>query len=504
MVVRRARIVLVSVVAAALGAAACRKAGPVTPVPPASADAPTVRAPTASAAAPAKTPAEDAAEIAAALARGAFAEVRARFDDAMQKALTAAQLESMWRAAEEQFGSFVEQVGVIESEKDGHAVATVTIRLTGATLDVRIVFDEARRIIGMVARPSQVATGPRPQTPKPPFAYEEREVAYPNPVDGSTLAGTLTLPPDGGPHPAVLLITGSGVQDRDETLFGHKPFLVIADQLTNNGIAVLRVDDRGIGKTTGQAQGATVETHATDVEAGIAFLAGQKDIDPQRIGLIGHSEGGILAAVVAARRPDVAFVVSLAGTGLPGAEINPLQVEAIMRAQALPEPSIHVIVEAQRKLMGLIAKDAPDADIRAAVREAFVAANGEFGGGAPVDDAQIDARVQTESLTLLSPWYRSFVKLDPAASWSQVRVPVLVLIGDRDVQVPADANLAAIEKALKKAGNKRHQLSKLPGLNHLFQTAKTGLVEEYGKLEETFAPSALELMTAWLRKQAQL
>lgn len=345
--------------------------------------------------------------------------------------------------------------------------------------------------------------GPRrPQHPVPPFPYEQREVEYVNPADGTRLAGTLTVPPGPGPHPAALLITGSGPQDRDESLLGHKPFLVLADHLTRRGIAVLRVDDRGVGGSTGDVSQASADVFAGDALAGVEFLAAQPGIDPARIGLIGHSEGGIVGPLAASRSERVAFVVMLAGTGLPGEDILRLQLADVMRASGADEETIARQGEAQGRLFELLRRGASDDELRAAVD---VMVRDEVArSGQPADDATIQAAVAAQMAALTSPWFRSFLVHDPRPALRQVRCPVLALNGSLDVQVAADVNLAEIAAALEEGGNPDHTAVKLDGLNHLFQTAQTGGVEEYAMIEETFAPAALDLIAGWIRARVGL
>jgi pimeloyl-ACP methyl ester carboxylesterase len=445
-----------------------------------------------------------AQEIVQWIDEGKHEKVRDLFDPAMERALpNDAAVAQMWSSVEAQFGNLKKQIVAEQTEQKPYTIVLVTSEFEKSPMDVRIVFDEEGRLSGVqvVATQNPAAFGERPQTPKPPFPYAEREVLYDNPVAKTKIGGTLTLPVGAGPHPVVLLITGSGSQDRDETLFGHKPFLVIADHLARKGIAVLRVDDRGVGKSTGDPMVSTIEDHATDVEAGIAFLKTQKEIDPKRIGLAGHSEGGLIAPIVAARSTDVAFIVSLAGPGVSGAELNPMQVKALLEAQKVSPAVIAEIVAGQSKLMQLIVKDAPDAELKAALKELAKAGAKVTPGESPED---AEKSVGVELGRLLSPWFRSWAKLEPAAHLSKVRVPMLILIGDKDLQVPADANIARAKDALAKGGNTQVRAEKLPGLNHLFQTAKTGAVEEYVTISETFNPAALELMTGWLRATAHL
>jgi uncharacterized protein len=429
---------------------------------------------------------------------GEHAKIRDLFDAAMSKAIPSdALLEATWQAIEQQFGQYQLQLETTITQQDPYTVALVTCAFEKAPMDVRLVFDAGNRLAGLQVVPSQSVTayGERPQLPKPPFPYVEEEVAYKNPVTNIEGGGTLTLPPGPGPHPAVLLITGSGSQDRDETLFGHKPFAVIADRLTRDGVAVLRVDDRGIGKTGGDPATSTVEDHATDVEAGIAFLAAREDIDAKRIGLIGHSEGGVIAPIVAARSDKIAFIVSLAGPGVSGAALNPMQVRALLEAGGGPKEIIEQIVAGQTELMALLVADAPEEQLIEAVKQLALVAV-KLTPGAKPDDLDAAKAAALQIAPLLSPWFRSWAKLDPAVHLAKLEIPVLVMIGDKDLQVPAEPNLAVIDGAL--AGKPKVRTEKLPGLNHLFQTAKTGTVEEYVTLSETFAPAALDMLAQWV------
>lgn len=347
----------------------------------------------------------------------------------------------------------------------------------------------------------------RPQTPKPPFPYAVRDVTYPNEAAGITLAGTLTVPEGDGPHPAVVLISGSGQQDRNEAIFGHEPFRVLADHLSRRGIAVLRFDDRGVGGSGGNPATATSVDFAGDVVAGIAFLKQQPGIDPGRIGLIGHSEGGIIAPMVAVEHPDdVAFIVLLAGTGLPGREILILQSELMGRATGMNKEQIAQTGRLLPALLDLIVADAPDeaiaASIRAMAEEQARAA--DLDPASPEGVAAIDGVVQQQTLQLASPWMRWFIKHDPRPVLKRVRQPVLALNGGLDMQVAAAANLSAIAGALKEGGNTDITVTEIVGLNHLFQTARTGGVAEYAEIEETMSPLALDTIAEWVRKRSGL
>ena len=337
----------------------------------------------------------------------------------------------------------------------------------------------------------------RPQLPVGPFLYMEREVAYTNGTDGTTLAGTLTIPAGPGPHPAAIMITGSGAQDRDQSIMGHKPFLVIADHLTRNGIAVLRVDDRGVGGSSGTTHTSTSAEFAGDVLAGLSFLAGQPEIDAGRIGLIGHSEGGMVAVMVAARSPDPAFVVMLAGPGLPGREILSLQLGLIQRAGGREEENVVAQLAAQATLLDLLAAGAEEESVRAALAALAELQIGELPPEQALSEEGLQAVLDAEYAKVDNAWFRFFVSYDPTYDLKGVVVPLLALNGSLDLQVPAPQNLAAIERIVG-MGNEDVTVMELAGLNHLFQTAATGHPAEYAAIEETFSPTALEIMAGWI------
>jgi fermentation-respiration switch protein FrsA (DUF1100 family) len=339
--------------------------------------------------------------------------------------------------------------------------------------------------------PARDSARRRPQTPVKPYPYKEEEVSYDNTVQNVHLAATLTIPPGSGPFPAVLLITGSGPQDRDETLpFQHRPFLVLADYLTRHGIVVLRADDRGVGKSSGDFAAATTADFATDTEAGIAYLKKRPEVNAHKLGLIGHSEGGVIAPMVAARNADVSFIVMMAGPGVRGDEIIPAQLTAIMEAGGAGKQEAEKAAADERELLLLSEHENDDAVIQKKIREL---SNGR------TSEAQADA--QTKQIR--SRWYQYFLQYDPATALEKVKCPVLALNGEKDRQVPASQNLPAIRKALETSGNTHFEVDELAGLNHLFQTAKTGSPMEYAEIEETISPVALEKISGWILKQGQ-
>lgn len=339
----------------------------------------------------------------------------------------------------------------------------------------------------------------RPQHPRPPYPYRSEEVTVES-VPGVRLAGTLTLPTGAGPHPGVVLVTGSGAQDRDETLLGHKPFLVLSDHLTRNGIAVLRLDDRGTGQSTGSFAAATSEDFARDASAALRWLRARPEVKDDAVGIVGHSEGGMIGPMVAARYPDdVNFLVLLAGPGMPSAELLMLQGALISRAGGESEAEVQRTIALQRELFSAIAQTADSTALHARLREISARFRASLTAEERAQPGYSDATMEATLGTLVSPWYRWFIRYDPAPALRATRVPVLALNGSLDLQVPPDENLAGIVQGLRAAGNRDVTTEELPGLNHLFQTATTGAPSEYAQIEETMAPVVLERVTAWIR-----
>ncbi len=339
----------------------------------------------------------------------------------------------------------------------------------------------------------------RPQEPKPPFPYLAEEVTFQS--GAITLAGTLTIPSGDGPFPAVLLITGSGSQNRDEEVFGHKPFLVLADYLTRGGIAVLRIDDRGVGGSSGGDTQATTADLAGDALAGVRFLKEHPGIDPGRIGLLGHSEGGEIAPMAAAQSPDVAYIVLLAGLGVPGGELLSRQTELMYTRAGIPEEKMRPALDEHRKALDLVRAGADSTQLRAQVEKMIRAQLAAQSTARTLSQDELDVSVDTALKQLMHPWMRYFITHDPRPTLRQVRVPVLALNGELDVQVDPDQNLPEIRKALEEGGNRDVTVRELPGLNHLFQKAQTGSLDEYAQIEETMNPEALEAVRQWIQKQ---
>ncbi|SFC30433.1 hypothetical protein SAMN05421747_10818 [Parapedobacter composti] len=338
----------------------------------------------------------------------------------------------------------------------------------------------------------------RPQEPKPPFPYHIEEVNVANRDAGITLAGTLTRPMTGGPFPAMVLISGSGPQNRDEELFGHKPFWVIADYLTRHGYAVLRCDDRGVGASTGIFATATTADFASDASAAVDFLRSAPSIDPDGIGILGHSEGGMVAAMVASTRNDIAFLVLLASPGIPSDSLLMMQTRMIGAASGLSPAQLSANAQLNRQLYDLvIGEDNPD--VLDSKLEAFLSSSLQTAlSDSAVTGEAATAAIMRQKAQLNTPWMRYFLRFNPAKYLSRVKCPVLALNGDKDLQVAAKENLTGIAAALQAGGNEQITVKALSGLNHLFQESKTGLPAEYSTISQTISPMVLEEVRRWL------
>lgn len=347
----------------------------------------------------------------------------------------------------------------------------------------------------------EVEAPSRPQEPLPPFPYDAEDALYSN--GEVKIAGTLTLPRGDRKVPAALLISGSGALNRDLELAGHKPFLVLADHLTRLGIAVLRVDDRGVGGSTGSTMNSTSRNKADDVLAGVRFLRGHNRIDPGRVGLIGISEGGMVAPLALNRvEPGtIAFAVLLAGPGVPGGELLSQQLKRIAAANGATAETIERVAALQDRALQIVASEMPPAAAEAALREVVkeqLAASPETAqlGGEALESA-VSAAVESS----LTPWFRFFIRYDPRPALGGLAVPTLALFGGKDTQVDADQNQSAMEAALAGSGNEDVTIRRFPEMNHLFQTAGTGSPSEYALIEETMAAEVLETIGDWIRER---
>ena len=337
----------------------------------------------------------------------------------------------------------------------------------------------------------------RPQTPQPPFNYKIEEVTFTNPIDKNTLAGTLTTPSNKKDFPIVVLISGSGQQNRDSEIFGHKEFWVIADDFAKKGIGVLRVDDRVTGGSNGATTSMTTENFAGDTNAAVEFLA-QKGYT--NIGLIGHSEGGIIAPMVASQNSKVKFIISMAGPGIPTDELLLLQSNAIGKASGATDEELKSIEAANRKIYSVI-KNYNGVDLNGEVKKIIIAQMQKLPKVQQPSADEIEKIAEQESKKISIPWFSYFMKINPDVYWSKLKIPVLAINGANDLQVIPKENLAGIKTSLEKAKNKHFETVEFPNLNHLFQEAKTGSVEEYAQIEQTIAPQVLDKMSAWILKK---
>jgi len=349
-----------------------------------------------------------------------------------------------------------------------------------------------------VAHPSTVN---RPQTPKPPFPYAAEDVIYANKDHSIQYGATITIPQGEGSFPAVILITGSGQQNRDEELFGHKPFAVIADFLTRQGYVVLRVDDRGIGKTTGNADSATSRDYADDVNVGLDYLRSRKEVDKSKIGMLGHSEGGMIAQIVAAERPDIAFVISLAGPGEKITDLMREQSKAIMESAGASKEVIDASLRFNQMVIIPVITAPTDTIARLAAKTIF--ANLFKNYSKATIEAATGVTGEQDLMNLVGvyrqPWMRYFFQYNPDQYIRKMKGKVLVLNGEKDIQVVSKSNLAGWKASLAKSGVKKYDVVELPGLNHLFQHCKTCSVPEYAQIEETISPEVLEIIGNWMK-----
>jgi len=367
----------------------------------------------------------------------------------------------------------VAKIGLVYTGELKDTVFTGTLMQGGMTINMVLSKTKIEKVVTV-----------RPQEPKKPYPYRSEEVKFRNETAGIELAGTLTMPTNGAHFPVVVLISGSGPQNRDEELMGHKPFLILSDYLTRNGIAVLRFDDRGTAQSTGNFQTATSDDFATDVEAAIAYLKTRNELNNNQIGLIGHSEGGIIAPLVAAKlKKDVHFIVLMAGTGVPGSQVLLKQQELIARASGLAEAQIEQNRAANAKVFDIITRSENVEKMRA-----------DLAGLIP-NQSQLDQ--------ITSPWMVHFIQYDPVTALRKVSCPVLALNGSLDLQVAPKENLEAIQEALTKSGNKQVTIHEFPGLNHLFQECSTGSPDEYGKIEQTISPKVLDTIAQWILSQTK-
>lgn len=340
----------------------------------------------------------------------------------------------------------------------------------------------------------------RPQEPVKPYPYHEEEVVFENKKAEVSLSGTITLPYKNGKFPVVILISGSGPQDRDETFLTHKPFLIIADYLTRKGIAVLRYDDRGFGKSTGDHSTATTADFATDVISAVNYLKSRADIDTQNIGLVGHSEGGIIAPLAANQTKNIAFIVLLASTGVSGSELS-IQQAKTLRPFSVPDEN--AFEQFVRKLIKIASSHKTITSIKSELTAHYNSYLPPILISLGVTNDQIPEVITQEVEASITPWKRYFYNYNPADEIEKLRIPILSLNGSKDTQVLAEMNQNGIRNALIKGKNENYKVLELADLNHLFQECQTGNINEYDNIEQTISPIALKEISSWILNQVR-
>jgi hypothetical protein len=359
---------------------------------------------------------------------------------------------------------------------------------------------------GVSARFSLHRTGvPNAEAVVPAPPYHEEEVVI---AQGEVkLAGTLSVPQAGGPFPAAILLTGSGAQNRDEEIFGFRPFKILADHLTRNGFAVLRCDDRGVGGSTGDMKTSTTADFSQDALAMHRFLQARREIKGSQIGMIGHSEGAEVAAMTAAASKNVAFIVLLAGPAIPGDSTILSQIEVLGRSGGESDENIKHGLELERRVFATVRAQKGWDELRSMLivemRRSLDRTEAEKKAGIQNPDSMIAASVELQMNALRTPWFAFFISHDPAADLARIRCPVLALFGELDMQVAPSLNVQPMSSALSKSGNNDVQVVTISGANHLFQKAVTGSPAEYAGLEKKFADGVLDQLTTWLRKRFQ-
>lgn len=342
----------------------------------------------------------------------------------------------------------------------------------------------------------------RPQEPKPPFDYTIEEVTFVNEKDKITLGGTLTSPKSDN-FPVVILISGSGQQDRNSEILGHKPFWVIANYLTKNGIGVLRIDDRGVGQSGGDPATSTTHDFATDIEAAVTFIKTKKGINPKKVGLIGHSEGGMIAPIVASKDKNINFIVLLAAPGIPCDELLIEQTYLLAKVSGASEDQIAEAKNTNKLVYDLVKSDKTNDELKSGLENVFKTQFMNDPSFAKLSENEQNQIINQQIESVSYPWFRNFLRFKPEEYLKKIKCPVLVLNGENDLQVPPKSNMIGIKNALDKGGNKKVTLKEYPKLNHLFQESETGSSEEYGAIEQTFSPIVLEDMKNWILTQTK-
>ncbi len=380
-------------------------------------------------------------------------------------------------------------------EPKGGDKATGTMTMKGG----KVPFDMTR----MAAGEKFASALERPQTPKAPFPYPTRELTTTNPKDGIKRAGVLSIPKGTGKFPVVIIESGSGAHDRHGTFAQHKPYLVIGDYLTRKGIATYRTDDRGVGKSTGVDRDASYEDLAGDMLAMIADLKKQPEIDGTKIGIMGHSQGGTIAPLAAAQSGDVAFVIMLAGMGVNGQQVMYDQKRLILQSAGVEGDQLAKINALQKKMLELIATDAPKDQLLQHIEKSIAAEMNEE------QQKQLTAENKKQLIdqayaTITAQFMKSLIKNDPQTYLTKVKVPVLAIFGDKDLQVEPISNEQGVKKHLATAGNTDVTTWIVPQMSHNLQKTETGKLEEYGRNPQTVRPDVLEKIASWIQSKTGL
>ena len=386
-------------------------------------------------------------------------------------------------------------------------IGSAGISYNGKLTSYQLIDGQFAQSVYTIALPLEKTNTPtqllRPQTPKPPFSYKIEDVTYYNADKTIKFGGTITIPSGTGSFPAILLISGSGQQNRDEEIYGHKPFAVMADYLTKQGYVVLRVDDRGVGSTTGDVQNATTADFVKDASASLNYLATRKEANKNKLGIIGHSEGGQIATMLAAERKDINFIVSLAGPGVPIVELMEEQSVAVFQSNGADSAFVSHYRTLYRGIIASInaAKDSNDAAIR--IQESINQWKKGVSPQTVMDMGLVSPKSESEYIQAYvniynNKWYNYFLHSNPQPYIEKLSCKVLVLNGEKDIQVLPATNLEGFRKSLKKSSSKKYDVKELKGLNHLFQTCNECHTGEYSTLDETLSPSLLTELSTWL------
>jgi pimeloyl-ACP methyl ester carboxylesterase len=356
-------------------------------------------------------------------------------------------------------------------------------------------------VLTLIKGNPKMATLKRPQKPTKPYPYYEEEVVFENSESNIILAGTFTRPKQKGKFPVVILVSGSGRHDRDGSMMTHRPFLVLSDYLTRNNIAVLRYDDRGFGESTGDFSKATTADFAQDVLSALTYLKSRKDIDAKQIGLIGHSEGGIIAPLAANQTSDISFIITLAGTGIPGSEVAVIQSKTM---RPFPVPNEAAFEKNVRESIEIASSNNEISQIKEELTRHNTSYLTPILKSLGASDDNISKFIENEVKTGLKPWTRYFYTYNPSDEFEKLSIPVLSLNGSKDTQVNATINQNAIRNALIRADNKNYKIVELENLNHLFQECTTGDMNEYKDIEQTMSPIALKEISNWILETIQV